>query len=233
VVAALYVRGQIEALSALEHGRADTAVRQCAQQVYGARRARCAHSPVRNDTLAVSLFKIANDIRLIPCGPRAGFAELIIPENEPGSSIMPGKVDPTQCEALAMVAAQVIGDDVSSGIGGASGYLEMKRVQTADYFRHDTPITIMTAPCTDLRKFLIEGTMPKLKKIKAEVDSSLMLVTALSLVIGYDKASKIAHYAYDNDQTLKAAALRLGFVDEVEFDRIADPKKMVMPYVAH
>ncbi|NPT56916.1 class II fumarate hydratase [Paraburkholderia sp. 5N] len=184
-------------------------------------------------TLAVSLFKIANDIRLMSCGPRAGFAELIIPANEPGSSIMPGKVNPTQAEALAMVAAQVIGDDVSTGIGGASGYLEMNVYKPLIIFDITHSITIMTDSCTTFRKFLIEGTKPNLKKIKEDVDSSLMLVTALSPVIGYDKASKIAHYAYDNDLTLKEAALKLGFVNEAEFDKVVDPKKMVTPYVAH
>jgi fumarate hydratase, class II len=184
-------------------------------------------------TLAVSLFKIANDIRLMSCGPRAGFVELIIPANEPGSSIMPGKVNPTQAEALAMVTAQVIGDDVSTGIGGASGYLEMNVYKPLIIFDITHSITIMTDSCTNFRTFLIEGTKPNLKKIKEDVDSSLMLVTALSPVIGYDKSSKIAHYAYDNDLTLKQAALKLGFVDEAEFDKIVDPKKMVMPYVAH
>jgi len=183
-------------------------------------------------TLAVSLYKIANDIRLMSCGPRAGFAELIIPENEPGSSIMPGKVNPTQAEALAMVAAQVIGDDVSTGIGGASGYLEMNVYKPLIIFDITHSITIMTDSCTNFRRFLVEGTKPNLRKIKEYVDRSLMLVTALSPVIGYDKASKIAHYAYDNDLTLKQAALKLGYVSESEFDRIVDPRKMVKPYVA-
>ena len=184
-------------------------------------------------TLAVSLFKIANDIRLMSCGPRAGFAELIIPANEPGSSIMPGKVNPTQAEALTMVALQVIGDDVSTGMGGASGYLEMNVYKPLIIFDITHSITIMTDSCTNFRKFLIEGTKPNLKKIKEYVDRSLMLVTALSPVIGYDKSSKIAHYAYDNDLTLRDAALKLGYVDAAEFDKIVDPKKMVMPYVAH
>ncbi|MEX3789555.1 class II fumarate hydratase [Paraburkholderia sp. BR14374] len=184
-------------------------------------------------TLAVSLYKIANDIRLMSCGPRAGFAELIIPENEPGSSIMPGKVNPTQAEALAMVAAHVMGSDVSTGIGGASGYLEMNVYKPLIIFDITHSITIMTDSSTNFRKFLVEGTKPNLKKIKEYVDRSLMLVTALSPVIGYDKASKIAHYAYDNDLTLKEAALKLNYVSEADFDRIVDPRKMVTPYVAH
>jgi len=183
-------------------------------------------------TLAVSLYKIANDIRLMSCGPRAGFAELLIPENEPGSSIMPGKVNPTQAEALTMIAVQVMANDVAAGFGGAGGYLEMNVYKPLIIFNIAHSITILTDGCTNFRKFLVEGTKPNLKKIKEYVDRSLMLVTALSPVIGYDKSSKIAHYAMDNDLTLKAAALKLGFVTEEEFDRVVDPAKMVTPYVA-
>jgi len=183
-------------------------------------------------TLAVSLYKIANDIRLMSCGPRAGFAELAIPENEPGSSIMPGKVNPTQCEALAMIAVQVMADDVAVGFGGAGGYLEMNVYKPLMIFNIARSIAIMADGCTNFRKFLVEGTTPNLKKIHEYVERSLMLVTALAPVIGYDKASRIAHHAMDNDLTLKAAALQLGFVTEAEFDRIVDPGKMVHPYVA-
>jgi len=183
-------------------------------------------------TLAVSLYKIANDIRLMSCGPRAGFAELLIPENEPGSSIMPGKVNPTQAEALTMIAVQVMANDVAAGFGGAGGYLEMNVYKPLIIFNIAHSITILSDGCTNFRKFLVEGTNPNLKKIKEYVDRSLMLVTALSPVIGYDKSSKIAHYAMDNDLTLKAAALKLGFVTEEEFDRVVDPAKMVAPYVA-
>jgi fumarate hydratase class II len=183
-------------------------------------------------TLAVSLYKIANDIRLMSCGPRAGFAELKIPENEPGSSIMPGKVNPTQCEALAMVAVQVMAGDVAVGFGGAGGYLEMNVYKPLLIYNITHSITLMTDSCTNFRKFLVEGTQPNQKKITEFVENSLMLVTALSPVIGYDKASKIAHFANDNDLTLKSAALKLGFVSEEEFDRVVDPSKMVQPYVA-
>jgi fumarate hydratase class II len=183
-------------------------------------------------TLAVSLYKIANDIRLMSCGPRAGFAELKIPENEPGSSIMPGKVNPTQAEALTMIAVQVMANDVAVGFGGAGGYLEMNVYKPLIIFNVTHSVTIMTDGCTNFRKFLVEGARPNLKKINEYVERSLMLVTALSPVIGYDKASKIAHYALENDLTLKAAALKLGFVTEAEFDRVVDPKKMVKPYVA-
>src|SRR5690349_21782954 len=183
-------------------------------------------------TLAGSLYKIANDIRLMSCGPRAGFAELAIPENEPGSSIMPGKVNPTQCEALAMIAVQVMANDVAVGFGGAGGYLEMNVYKPLMIHNITHSIAIMTDGCTNFRRFLVEGTKPNLKKINEFVERSLMLVTALSPVIGYDKASKIAHHAMDNDLTLKEAALQLGFVTEAEFDRVVDPKKMVKPYVA-
>jgi len=182
--------------------------------------------------LAVSLYKIANDIRLMSCGPRAGFAELAIPENEPGSSIMPGKVNPTQCEALTMIAVQVMANDVAVGFGGAGGYLEMNVYKPLIIFNVTHSIRIMTDGCVNFRKFLIEGTKPNLKQINEYVERSLMLVTALSPIIGYDKASQIAHHAIDNDLTLKASALQLGFVTEAEFDRIVDPQKMVRPYVA-
>jgi fumarate hydratase class II len=183
-------------------------------------------------TLAVSLYKIANDIRLMSCGPRAGFAELEIPENEPGSSIMPGKINPTQCEALTMIAVQVMANDVAVGFGGAGGYLEMNVYKPLMIFNIAQSVTLLSDGCTNFRKFLIEGTEPNLKKINEYVERSLMLVTALSPVIGYEKASKIAHYASDNDLTLKEAALKLGFVSEADFDRVVDPKKMVKPYVA-
>jgi fumarate hydratase class II len=182
-------------------------------------------------TLAVSLYKIANDIRLMSCGPRAGLAELVIPANEPGSSIMPGKVNPTQAEALTMIAVQVMANDVAVGFGGAGGHLEMNVYKPLIIFNVTHSITIMTDGCTNFRKFLVEGTKPNVKRIKEHVDRSLMLVTALSPVIGYDKASKIAHYALDNDLTLKQAALELGFVSEEEFDRVVDPEKMVHPHV--
>jgi fumarate hydratase class II len=183
-------------------------------------------------TLAVSLYKIANDIRLLSCGPRAGFAELAIPENEPGSSIMPGKVNPTQCESLTMIAVQVMANDVAVGFGGAGGYLEMNVYKPLMIQNVMQSIALMADGCTNFRKFLVEGTRPNLEKIREYVERSLMLVTALVPVIGYDKASKIAHHAMEHELTLKAAALQLGFVSEVDFDRIVDPEKMVRPYVA-
>jgi fumarate hydratase class II len=183
-------------------------------------------------TFAVSLYKIGNDIRLMSCGPRAGFAELMIPENEPGSSIMPGKVNPTQAEALTMLAVQVISNDVAVGLGGAGGYLEMNVYKPLMIANVMQSITLISDGCTNFRKFLVEGTRPNRKKIAEYVERSLMLVTALAPLIGYDKASKIAHHAMDQDLTLKEAALALGLVSESEFDRVVDPAKMVRPYVA-
>jgi fumarate hydratase class II len=183
-------------------------------------------------TLAVSLYKIANDVRLLSCGPRAGFAELELPENEPGSSIMPGKVNPTQCEALTMIAVQVMANDVAVGFGGAGGYLEMNVYKPLMIFNVTHSIEILGDGCVNFRRYLVEGTRPNRKRIDEYVERSLMLVTALAPIIGYDKASQIAHYALHHDLTLKQAALRLRYVTEEEFDRIVDPAKMVAPYVA-
>lgn len=180
-------------------------------------------------TLAGSLFKIASDIRLLGCGPRAGFAELILPENEPGSSIMPGKVNPTQAEALTMIAVQVMANDVAVGFGGAGGLLEMNVYKPLMIHNIAHSITILTDGCGNFRKYMIEGTRPNLPRIKEYVDRSLMLVTALAPVIGYDKASEIAHHAMDHDLSLRDAALQLGYVDAEQFDRVVDPAKMVGP----
>jgi fumarate hydratase class II len=166
------------------------------------------------------------------CGPRAGFAELILPENEPGSSIMPGKVNPTQAEALTMIAVQVMANDVAVGFGGAGGYLEMNVYKPLMIHNIAHSITILADGCDNFRKYLIEDTKPNLKKINEDVNRSLMLVTALTPVIGYDKASRIAHHAMEHDLTLKQAALALKFVDEATFDRVVDPRKMTKPYVA-
>src|SRR4030095_14553116 len=137
-----------------------------------------------------------------------------------------------QCEALTMVAVQVMANDVALGFGGASGYLEMNVYKPLMIFNIIESITIMADGCTNFRRFLVEGTKPNVKKINEYVERSLMLVTALSPVIGYDKASKIAHYALDQHLSLKQAALKLGYVTADEFDKIVDPAKMVKPYVA-
>lgn len=183
-------------------------------------------------TLATSLYTIANDIRLLSCGPRCGFAELQIPENEPGSSIMPGKVNPTQCEALAMLSAQVMANDVAVTIGGSGGYLEMNVYKPLIIFNIMKSLRLLHDGCYNFRVFLIEGIEPNLRQIDYYLHRSLMLVTALGPVVGYDKASQIAHYALDHDLTLRDAALKLGYVTAEEFDRIVDPKKMVEAYVA-
>jgi fumarate hydratase class II len=180
-------------------------------------------------TLAVSLYKIANDIRLLACGPRCGLHELDLPANEPGSSIMPGKVNPTQCEAMAMIAVQVMANDQAVALGGAGGYLEMNVYKPLMINAVLQSVRIMADGCRNFRAFMVEGMEPNRAQIAAYVERSLMLVTALNPVIGYDKASKAARYAYEKDITLKAACLALGFVDEATFDRVVDPTKMLGP----
>jgi fumarate hydratase class II len=180
-------------------------------------------------TLAVSLYKIANDIRLLACGPRCGLHELDLPANEPGSSIMPGKVNPTQCEAMAMIAVQVMANDQAVALGGAGGYLEMNVYKPLMINAVLQSARIMADACRNFRAFMVEGMEPNRAQIAAYVERSLMLVTALNPVIGYDKASKAARYAYEKDITLKAACLALGFVDEATFDRVVDPTKMLGP----
>lgn len=180
-------------------------------------------------TLAVSLYKIANDIRLLSCGPRAGFYELIIPSNEPGSSIMPGKVNPTQCEAMTMAAVQVMANDMAVTFGGASGYLEMNVYKPLIIFNISKSIRILSDTMKNFRQFLVDGMQLNEKKIASYVERSLMLVTALSPIIGYDKASQIAHYALDHDLSLKEAALKLKFISSKDFDKAMDPKKMIYP----
>jgi fumarate hydratase class II len=183
-------------------------------------------------TLAGSLYKIANDIRLVASGPRAGLAELMLPENEPGSSIMPGKVNPTQAEALTMIAVQVMANDVAVGFAGAGGHLEMNVYKPLIIQNVTQSITLISDGCDNFRKYLVHGARANVGKIDEDLKRSLMLVTALVPVIGYDKAAKIAHHAMEHDLTLKEAALQLGFVDEATFDRVVDPAKMVSPYVA-
>jgi fumarate hydratase class II len=180
-------------------------------------------------TLAVSLYKIANDIRLLGSGPRAGLHELEIPANEPGSTIMPGKVNPTQCEALAMVTVQVMGCDAAVAFAGAGGHLELNVYKPLLIFNVLQSIKILADGCRNFTEFLVQGLKPDQERLDAYLHRSLMLVTALSPVIGYDKAARIAHLAHDRKLTLKEAALQLGYLTGEEFDRLVDPYKMAYP----
>ena len=177
-------------------------------------------------TLAVSLFKIANDIRLLSCGPRAGFHELKLPENEPGSSIMPGKVNPTQCEALAMVAAQVIGYDAAVGIAGGAGYMEMNVYKPMMILNIMKSVHSMADSCTNFTNYLLDGMTPNKKVIDKYLHESLMLVTALTPLIGYDKACEMAHYANEHDLTLVDANNHYGYLTSVELEKALDPYPM-------
>lgn len=177
-------------------------------------------------TLACSLYKIANDIRLLSCGPRAGFYELILPANEPGSSIMPGKVNPTQCEALSMVSAQVIGYDVATSMAGAGGILEMNVYKPMMIFNILQSINTLSDSMVNFTEFCINNMKANEKKIAYYVNQSLMLVTALAPAIGYDKASHLAHYAYENDLSLKEANTKLNYLNEKKFDQLLKPLDM-------
>ena len=180
-------------------------------------------------TLACSLYKIANDIRFLSCGPRAGIHELIIPENEPGSSIMPGKVNPTQCEAMTMVAVQVMGYDSAVAFAGAGGFLEMNVYKPLMIFNIVQSINMLSDSCINFTKYLLDGAQPNKAKIDQYLNESLMLVTALSPVIGYDKASQMAHYASDHNCTLKEANAQLKYVKDKEFDEVMNPYNMAHP----
>jgi fumarate hydratase class II len=184
-----------------------------------------AHAALRS--LAVALMKIANDMRWLASGPRCGLGELVLPANEPGSSIMPGKVNPTQCEAMVMICIQVIGDDSAVAFAGSQGNFELNAMRPIiiNNFLHSA--RILADGCEKFRVFSVEGTTLNEKRIAQFVQNSLMLVTALTPVIGYDKASRIAHKALDEETTLKQAALATGWIDENTFDRVVDPRKMV------
>jgi fumarate hydratase, class II len=177
--------------------------------------------------LAVTLMKIANDLRWFGSGPRAGLHELVLPANEPGSSIMPGKVNPTQEEAMVMVCIQVIGEDNAVAFAGSQGNFELNAMRPIIINNVLHAARILGDASARLREYSIEGITLDRTRIEKFVGESLMLVTALNPVIGYDKASEIAHYALDHNTTLREAALKLGFVSAEEFDRIVDPKRMV------
>jgi fumarate hydratase, class II len=171
---------------------------------------------------AITLFKIANDLRWLGSGPRTGIHELILPSNEPGSSIMPGKVNPTQAEAMLMVAIQVIASDVAVSMGGAEGNFELNAFRPILISNYLHSALILADMCDHFRRFMVDGAQVNERKLNENVDRSVMMVTALSPVIGYDQASVISHYAIDHDLTLKEAALAKGVSEEL-FDRVVNP----------
>jgi fumarate hydratase class II len=180
-------------------------------------------------TLAASLMKIANDVRWLASGPRSGLGEITIPENEPGSSIMPGKVNPTQSEAMTMVAAQVMGNDVAVGIGGASGNFELNVFKPLIIHNVLQSVRLMGDACRNFERYCAAGIEPNRPRIDANLSQSLMLVTALNPHIGYDNAAKIAKKAHKEGTTLREAAVALGLVSAEDFDRWVDPKRMTEP----
>lgn len=177
--------------------------------------------------LAVTLMKLANDLRLLGSGPRAGFAEVRLPANEPGSSIMPGKVNPTQCEALSMVACQVLGNDVTLGLAASNGHLQLNVFKPVIIHTLLQSIRLLSDGCNSFREHCIEHMEPDDRRMREHLDNSLMLVTALNPVIGYDKAADIAKKAYQEGTTLKQAALALDYLSEAEFDQAVRPDAML------
>jgi len=192
------------------------------------------HDPVVNfsgslNTTAVALTKIANDIRFLGSGPRAGYSELELPENEPGSSIMPGKVNPTQCEAITMVCTKVIGNHTGITIAGTHGHFELNVFKPMIAYNVLQSIDLIADSVNCFVDYCVKGIKPNKKKIDELLNNSLMLVTALSPKIGYDNASKIAKTAHKNGTTLKEETLKTGLINELEYNKIVDPKKMVKP----
>src|SRR5690606_9643965 len=180
-------------------------------------------------TLAVALTKIANDVRWLASGPRCGLGEINIPANEPGSSIMPGKVNPTQCEALTMCAAQVMGNDVTINLAGASGHFELNVYKPVMVYAFLQSARLLADGCDSFRKHLVVGIEPRRDRIQYFVEQSLMLVTALAPHIGYDKAAAIAKRAHADGTTLREAALASGFISAADFDRLVRPELMLAP----
>ena len=180
-------------------------------------------------TLAASLMKIANDIRWLASGPRAGFGELTLPENEPGSSIMPGKVNPTQSEAMTMVAAQVMGNDATIGFAGSQGNFELNVFKPVIIYDFLHSVRLLTDACRSFREHSVAGMGIDAERIERYVNSSLMLVTALTPKIGYDKAAEIAKKAHHEKISLREAALKLGYLTEKEFDELVRPENMTHP----
>jgi len=179
--------------------------------------------------LAASLFKIANDVRWLASGPRCGIGEIIIPENEPGSSIMPGKVNPTQCEALTMVCAQVMGNDVAINFGGASGNFELNVYRPMMIHNFLYSVRLLSDGTAGFEEYCVRGIEPHLEKIQSHVENSLMLVTALVPHIGYDNAAKVAKTALNESRTLKDVSTEMGFASAAQFDLWVNPKEMINP----
>jgi fumarate hydratase class II len=180
-------------------------------------------------TLAASLMKIANDIRWLASGPRSGLGELILPENEPGSSIMPGKVNPTQSEAVTMICAQVMGNDATIGFAGSQGNFELNVFKPVMIFNFLQSVDLLTDVCRTFREFTIEGVQANVERIAEHLNNSLMLVTALTPHIGYDKAAEIAKHAHEHRKTLRDAAVDLGHLTQEEFERLVRPERMTKP----
>ena len=179
------------------------------------------------NTLATSLLKISNDLRFLGSGPRSGLGELKLPENEPGSSIMPGKVNPTQIEALSMVCVQVMGNHSTVTVAGSQGHFELNAFKPVILFNNLQSIHLLSDSINSFIQNCLKGFRPNEKKIKKHLENSLMLVTALNELIGYDNAAKIAKKAFKENITLKKAAIKLGFVNSRQFDKIVQPKKMI------
>lgn len=180
-------------------------------------------------TAACALMKIANDIRLLGSGPRSGIGELNLPANEPGSSIMPGKVNPTQSEAMTMVCAQVVGNDMAVAVGGMNGHFELNVFKPLIVFNVLNSIRLLSDACLSFEEHCVRGIEVNRAQVKRHLDNSLMLVTALNPHIGYDNAAKVAKYAHENDTTLKDAAQKLGLMDPVKFDELVKPEDMLGP----
>ena len=181
------------------------------------------------NTCAVALMKISNDIRFLGSGPRAGFGELILPENEPGSSIMPGKVNPTQCEAVTMVCVKVIGNHTGITLAGSHGHFELNVFKPLIAHNILQSIDLISDSSKNFANYCVKGIKPNKKKIREHLDNSLMLVTALAPHIGYDNAAKIAKTALKNDTTLKYETLRTGLINEKDYEKIVNPSKMIQP----
>ena len=180
-------------------------------------------------TVSGSLFKIANDIRWLASGPRSGIGEILIPANEPGSSIMPGKVNPTQCEAMTMVCTQVMGNDVTISVAGASGNFELNVYRPVIAYNINQSIRLLTYACNSFRVHCVDGIEANEERIRLNLYNSLMLVTALNSHIGYDKAAEVAKKAYEDNLSLREAIIDLGYMSGEEFDQLVQPEKMIRP----